>query len=152
MNISLILIARRQVCVQIRGDRSDLKFCGTGAKNLTQQSLQGRKDGYLYLGMVSRTRHSARRPVEHPQRQLKRKTGRFAYQAATRDSSVRFLNKRVYDDRTPGPGMPAVKNLLLSSNVGVRVLSYTTLNALTARSDTDRQRQNPSYRCRKSQP
>src|SRR5680860_663076 len=130
MNVSLILIARRQVCAQIRGGRSDLKFCGTAARNLGQQSMQGRKGGYLCLGLVSRTRHRARRPVEHPQRQLKRKTGRFANQAATRDGSARFLNKRVNDDRTPGPGMPAVKNLLFSSNVGVRVSSCTTTGGL----------------------
>ena len=139
-----MLIARRQICAQIRDCRSNPGFCGTGVSNLGQQDLQGQKGSYVDLGMVSRPRRRACRPVKHPQRQLKRKTRRFAGQVASSDGGARFLHRTVNGNNTPRPRMPAIKNLLLFGNMGGREANSTTLSGRTVRSATNHRRPRPS--------
>jgi hypothetical protein len=76
--------------------------------HLGQQSLQSAKGSYLNFRTISKPDCRTRCTVEHPERQLQRKTGCFANQATSRDGTNGLLDNRLNDDRAPSPGMPRI--------------------------------------------
>ena len=88
------------------------------------------RSGGIDLGVMLATRGRAHHAVEHPQRNLKGQTCRFAGQAASRD---RFIQYTVNRDDASGPRMPVVKNPLFAGNVGVQAPSCTTRSGRTVR-------------------
>ena len=82
------------------------------------------------------TRGRAHHAVEHPQRNLKGQTCRFAGQAASRDRVARFIQYTVNRDDASGPRMPVVKNPLFAGNVGVQAPSCTIPSQTTFSAST----------------
>ena len=88
-----------------------------------QQCLERRP---IDLRTLLSTNRRASQPVEHPQWQLQRKTGRAAGQATAGYGNATFGNDLIYADIPPRPGVKLVENPALTGTVGVRESSYTT--------------------------
>ena len=135
MDISPIRLVRARCCANLGRLRWQRLRPAAGR--------QSTERGNIDTGKWSNPPSRARRPIEHPGRDLQPSVRGLAGKAAAEDGDVALVDHLMNMDLPPGPRMPRVEKLSSSGPVGVPSSSCTITNAHTHRWATDHRHQRP---------